>query len=76
MLSFVPSASTSAVVEDAAAALVVAAVYLEVVDVDVAVVASSDGLSPLFSPGPQALRKKIAVVGDLVGILPSSCWGP
>ena len=44
MLSSVPSASTSAVVEDAAAALVVAAVYLEVAVVDVAAVASSVGL--------------------------------
>ena len=76
MLSSVPSASTSAVVEDAAAALVVAAVCLEGAVVDVAAVASSDGLSPLFSPGPQALRKKIAVVGDLADFPPSSCWGP
>ena len=73
------SPSTLAAAEDAAAALVGAAVYPEVAVVGVAAVvavAAFFELLSLSSPGPQVLRKMLAVVEDLVGSDPSSYSGP
>ena len=75
-----PSPSTLAAAGDAAAALVDAAVYPKDAVVGVAAVAAAAVFSVelllLFSPGPQVLRKMLAVVEDLVGSDPSSYSGP